>query len=340
MARNFLTAIAVVTLVVVLGTLFLVSRSSEKPDEDSSLIKMRLGWQVPWATQGQLVQVLKNTTIAKENDLEIEYKGFTFGGPLNEAALAGEVDVVFTADQPAVTLVSKNSDWVIIGRLMYNRVSLYVPPKSEINSIEDLRGKTVAMPFGAAIQRVVLKAQEEAGLDTINDVNNINLGIYEQSDLVRDPNSVRWGEIDALGGFDPTPAIFEDKGLVRNLKIEKVVSVILMSKEYISENINAPEKFLKAFIDTYDYYRNNIEQANQWFIDESKLDITSNALKIASDIEPNVTAAYKDNIYVDFTEDDYRIIQEAADFLFEQKLISKMIDVKDYVNLGYLDNIK
>ena len=48
---------------------------------------------------------------------------------------------------------------------MYNRVSLYVPPKSPIVSVNDLKGKTVAMPFGAAAQRMVLKAEQEAGLN-------------------------------------------------------------------------------------------------------------------------------------------------------------------------------
>jgi len=199
------------------------------------------------------------------------------------------------------------------------------------------------MPFGAAAQRMALKAEQDAGLDPKKDVNNINLGIYEQSDLVRDPQVIKWGDIDAMAGFDPTPAIFEEKGLVRNLQVGKVVSVIMMSRDFIDKNPSAPAEFLQAFHDAYDFYRDNTEQANQWFIDEAKLDITPKALEIAASLEPNLKP--EDNsIRIGFNEDDYRIMQEAADFIYNQGLVEEKVTMKDYVDSSYLgqvnDNIK
>lgn len=311
-----------------------------KPQDTNSsketFSKIRIGWQIPWATQGQLAQVLKKTDTLKDNGLSAEFKGFSAGGPLNEAALAGEVDVIFTADQPAATLLAKNPNWKIIGRLMYNRVSLYVPPKSPITAVAELKGKIVAMPFGAAAQRMALRAEKDAGLDPQKDVKNINLGIYEQSDLVRDKEAVKWGEIDAMAGFDPTPAIFEEKGLVRNIKTGKVVSLIVMSDKFIKENPDAPVKFLKSFNGAYDYYRNNIDQANNWFISEAKLDITPKALEISSSVEPNIYAKTKDEIRIGFNDEDYKIMQDAADFIFEQKLVNAKINMKDHIDLDYL----
>ncbi len=35
------------------------------------LTKLRIGWQVPWATQGQLVQILKHTDILEKNGLKV-----------------------------------------------------------------------------------------------------------------------------------------------------------------------------------------------------------------------------------------------------------------------------
>lgn len=300
-------------------------------------IKIRIGWQIPWSTQGQLVQVLKKTDILKNNNLEGDFKGFSYGGPLNEAALAGDVDVIFTADQPAATLLANNPNWKIIGRLMYNRVSLYVPPKSSINSIADLKGKTVGMPFGAAAQRMVLKAEKDAGLDPQKDVKNINLGIYEQSDLVKDINAKTWGNIDALAGFDPTPAIFEEKGLVRNLKVDNVVSVILMSNKFIEANPEAPKKFLRSFRDAYSYYKNNIAQADQWFIDEAKLSITSKALETSAAVEPNLKP--ENEIRLEFIDQDYKIMQEAADFIFDQKMVKTKVNMIDFIDLSYLNNL-
>jgi len=324
-------------LVILISTLLILGCTQTPSNQDDGNTKIRLGWQIPWATEGQLTQVLKNTDILANNNLVAEFKGFSYGGPLNEAALAGEVDVIFTADQPAAMLIGKNDDWVIIGRLMYNRVSLYVPPMSPIMAVEDLKGKTVAMPFGAAAQRMALKAEKDAGLDPNTDVSNINLGIYEQSDLVKDPNAVKWGSIDAMAGFDPTPAIFEEKGLVRNLAVGKIVSVIVMSKSYIAKNPDAPKNFLKAFNEAYDYYRLNVDQANQWFTKESNLDITPTALEIASDIEPNLKVSSKEEIRISFIEDDYKIMQEAADFLYDNGLMTNQIVMKNHINLSYLE---
>ena len=305
--------------------------------KNESLTNINIGWQIPWATEGQLAQILKNTDILKKYGLQGDFKGFSSGAPLNEAALAGEVDILFTADQPIATLLAKNPNWVIIGRLMYNRVSLYVPPLSPINSIADLKGKTVAMPFGAAAQRMALKAEKDAGLNPQKDVNNINLDIYEQSDLVHDSGAVKWGSIDAMAGFDPNPAIFEEKGLIRVLETGKVVSLIVMSNKFIEENPDAPTQFLKAFYDTYDYYRNNIVQADDWFKDDAKLDITSKALEISASIEPNLKAESKSDIRIDLTNEDLIIMQEAADFIFDQGLVKNRVEMKNFVDLSYLE---
>lgn len=336
MKKIFLAIILLVTVLifgfVASGNKF-VQKSSK---QNAQLTDIRIGWQVPWATEGQLTQILKNTNILQKNGLKGEFKGFNYGPPLNEAALAGEVDVIFTADQPAATLLSKNPNWVIIGRLMYNRVSLYVPPKSPIKTVADLKDKTVGMPFGAAAQRMALRAEKDAGLDPKKDVNNVNLDIYEQSDLVRDPNSTKWDNMDALAGFDPTPAIFEEKGLIRTLTVGKVVSVIVMSEDYIKTNPEAPVKFLKAFHAAYDYYRNNRLTADEWFTAESKLTITPKALEIAASIEPNLSVDSANKIRLGFTDEDYDTLQEAADFIFDQSLVKTKVIMKDYIDLSYL----
>lgn len=324
--------------ILVVGVILVIAYASPRPapQESKTLTPIRIGWQIPWATQGQLTQTLKHTDLLEKNGLQGEFKGFEYGGPLNEAALAGEVDVLFTADQPAAILMSKNSDWKVIGRLMYNRVSLYVPPKSPIQSVAELKGKTVAMPFGAAAQRMALKAEQDAGLDPKKDVNNINLGMLEQTDLVKNADAEKWDMIDAMAGFDPIPAVFEEKGLVRNLATGKIVSLIVMNGKYIEQHPEAPAQFLKAFHGAYDHYRSNVEQANAWFTEEAKLNITPGALATASAIEPNVSAAAANDIYLDFKEEDHVIMQEAADFLLGQGILKAPFIMKDHIDLHYL----
>ncbi len=326
--------LSLIALIAVSGFLFSGIKTKENTQVESP--EIRIGWQTPWATQGQLVQVLKHTQILEKHNVRADFKGFTYGGPLNEAALAGEVDMILTADQPAATLLSKNENWTIIGRLMYNRVSLYVPPMSPIQNVSDLKNKTVAMPFGAAAQRMALKAEEDAGLNPNTDVKNINLGIYEQSDLIRDPNAKKWGDIDAMAGFDPLPAIFEEKGLTRNLGVGKIVSVILVNNSVLENNPEVVTNFLSAFTDAYDYYRTNVQEADAWFVEESGLDITPKALEISASLEPNLKVNSKDEIRIDFNDEDFAIMQEAADFIFNQGLVDKKVEMKNFVNTTYI----
>ena len=148
-----------------------------------------------------------------------------------------------------------------------------------------------------------------------------------------------WGGDDAMAGFDPIPAVFEEKGLVRNLHAEQVISLILISSDYIKSNPEAPQKLLASFIDAYDYYRNNVTQTNQWFREEAKLDVSDVALAISSDGEPNLKASSKSAINIGFTDQDYKIMQEASDFLLAQDMIKTPVNMKDFVDLSYLNNI-
>ena len=305
---------------------------------ESLLLPIRIGWQIPWATQGQLTQVLVHTNLLENHGLQGEFVGFSYGGPLNEAALAKEVDVIFTADQPAAMLLSTGADWVIIGRLMYNRVAIYVPPDSSIKKIEDLKEKNVAIPFGAAAQRVALEVIQDAGLDPQTDVNSINLDILEQASVVASGTNQSWGEIDALVGFDPTPAIFEHEGKARMLHVGNVVSLILMSREFIDENPDAPELFLKAFVEAYYYYSTHQEQANDWFKEASNLTFDNTVLGIAASVEPNLTTKTINEIRITLSENDLIVLDEASEFIYKQGLVSKKVNMRNYVDLSYAEN--
>ena len=303
--------------------------------QDDQTTKIRIGWQTTWATQGQIVQVLENTNILQKNGLGPKFIGATYGGPLNEAALAGDVDVIFTADQPAAALLARSNDWVIIGRLMFNRVGLYVPPESPIESIDELRGKTIAMPFGAAAQRVALKVIEDAGLNPETDIVTINLDITEQASVISNGAKSEWGEIDAMAGFDPTVAIFETNKQARMLHIGTVTSLIVMSKSYINSYPGAPEQFLKAFIEAVFYYSQNQSQANEWFRTSSQMPFSDEMLSLAASVEPNLKSQSIDDVSISFTPSLIIGMQDAADFIYSNGLINKPIIVNDHINQSY-----
>ncbi len=303
------------------------------------LTKVRIGWQVPWATQGQIVQILKHSSILEKNGIQAEFIGRTYGPVLNELAIAGEVDMILTADQPAAALFSKKKGWIGIGRLMYNRTLTYVPPKSDIKKLSDLRGKTIGIPIGAAAERVTYEALERVGIDPRRDVRVINLGIMEQGPIVLgSKDRTNWTSVDALSGFDPTPAIFESMGLIRVLEVGKVCSLVLMNQEILKKDPLIAIKVMQSIKDAYDFYRQNVFQSNEWFMAEAQLKTANQeACNIAASVEPNVSAHSRSEINVTFSEDDFILMQKGADFI-SQKL-NERVDMRQYVTNKFASKV-
>lgn len=301
------------------------------------LIPIRIGWLTSWATEGQIAMVLKKTNILELNGLKGEFRGFTYGGPLNEGALAGEVDVIFTADQPACMLLARGAKWKIIGRLIYNRVGTIVPSDSMIKSIADLKGKSIGIPFGAATQRETLKALKEAKLDPAKDVKCLNIDIYEQINVIQKGNNQSWPDIDAFSTWDPTLAELELKNKARVLDYGLVTAVIVMSEDFIKKYPDAAVGFLKSYITAFYYYATHQKEANLWFKQEARLDFDTAVLDLAASVEPNLKVTTLEEIDINLSDNDIRTIQSGADFIYEQGLTNKHINnIKEYINLDFL----
>ena len=287
----------------------------------SAGIPIRVGWQETWATQGQLAVILKQSDILKNLGFAPEFVGFSYGAPLNEGALAGEVDVLFTADQPAIALCNRDNSWGMIGRLMYNRVGTFVPPDSAVQSVADLKGKTIAIPFGAAAHRETLGAVKAAGMDPSTDINAVNMGIQEVAALA---NSKKWETVHAGSAWDPVFAQLESSGLVRTVAQGLVTSVVVMDNDFVTANPGADKKFMDAMAKAYDQYKSDTAKANEAFKTASNLKFSLAALDLAASVEPNLSA---DNpVSVTLSDEDKANIQKAADFMFDAKILKAKVD--------------
>ncbi len=302
--------------------------AAEAPSEP--LPTLRIGWQTTWATQGQLAQILDRTPVLREQGIEPQLVGFTYGGPLNEGALAGEVDVVLTADQPAIMLCAKSPDWAIIGRLMYNRVGTYVPADSPVQDVAGLAGRTIAIPFAAAAQRETLAALRDAGLDPVEDVTSVNLGIQEQVALVAaGSKDGRWDTVDAGSAWDPTFAELEHSGAVRVLAQGVVTSVVVMHRDTIAAHPGIDERFMASLESAYGVFRDKRDQADAWFVDAAGVDFDPAVLSLAASVEPNLEAGA--TITTRLSEDDLAGMERAAAFMLEAGLLKQPAEVRSFV---------
>ena len=314
--------------VLLLSLIFISYKLLNKQSPDPTL---RIGWQSAWATQGQLAQVLQKTNILALLNMKGEFKSFTYGAPLSEAALASELDIAFVGDQPAITLLSKSDDWKIIGRLMDFRVGIVVPVNSEIKSIIDLKGKTLGIPYGSSTHRVALKLLKEAGLEPGKDVKILNIDIQEQNEIVKAGGNKVWKGVDAFASWDHHIANYEKQNWAKIISERTALGVIMMSAKYMRANQDAAAKFLSAFKMAYFYYSQHQTDSNKWFaeVTQGKFDI--DLLEKVALIEPNLSAKSLSDVHIEINSDNKLMLQTASDFALQNQLIKSKVNIEGSV---------
>lgn len=305
---------------------------------DRNAVPVRIGWQIPLATQGQIVQVLKRRDFLPQHGLEGRFAPFSYGGPQTEAALAGELDVIFVGDQPVINLIARGGKWKIVSRLFYTRTAIMVPTDSPIQKMEDLRGKTLASPFGTVAHREATLKEAGAGLSPDADVKNINLDILEISSLVQGGGTQKWGNIDAVAVWEPTTSLFEQRKLARVVDSTRTLGVVAMSDDFIVKNRTAAVAFLAAVLESWAYFAVNTDQVNKWYIDDAKLSYSSDVLVSAARVEPNYSAKKLADIDLRLSEEQITTLQRGAAWSLDRGFAKKLADIRGSVDTALLND--
>ncbi|MCX6580144.1 MAG: NrtA/SsuA/CpmA family ABC transporter substrate-binding protein [Candidatus Aminicenantes bacterium] len=297
---------------------------------------VQIGWQIPLATQGQIVQVLKQTDILETHGLEANFIPFSYGGPQSEAALAGELDVIFVGDQPVINLIARGGKWKIVSRLFYTKTAIMVPMNSSIRKIEDLRGKTVASPFGSVSHREAILKEQSAGLNADKDVNNINMDILEISNVVQSGGDKSWGKIDAVGVWEPSTSLFEANKLARVVDYTRTLGVVAISDDFMAKHPGETVKFLRAILEAWAYFAAHTDQVNQWYIKDAKLSYTPEILKMAASVEPNYNAKSIKDIDLDLNDEHIKTLEKGAEWSFERGFSKTIAQMRPAVDTSFL----
>ncbi len=297
---------------------------------------IRIGWQIPLATQGQIVQVLKRTDILDRHGLAAEFVPFSYGGPQSEAALAGELDVIFVGDQPAINLIARGGRWKIVSRLFYTKTAIMVPPGSPVQKMSDLQGKTVASPFGSVSHREAVLKEQAAGLDADKDVKNINLDILEIANVVQAGGETSWGKIDAVAVWEPSTSLFESRKLARIVDYTRTLGVVAISDDFMSKHPEETVQFLTAVLESWAYFSAHAEGVNQWYIADARLSYLPDVLAKAASVEPNYAAKSVKEIDLGLTEEHIATLEKCAAWSFERGFSKAKADIRGAVNQSFL----
>ncbi len=289
------------------------------------------GWQTAWSPSGQIAQTLIHTDIAKKQNVDLNLIGFLYGPDMNEAAMNHNINCLNTGNVPATSLLSKSANWIVIARLIRQPLSIIARSDSGIHKVEDLRGKTLGIGFGTGPHPYLLCLLKKHGLWDGKSPMPLKLMNIAPSEQVM---ALQQKAVDAIATWEPqsTIAILKKLGVVINE--ESSPGLILIEKKFAHEHSEIVVRLLQAYLQAEYYVAMHKELTDQWFVTGSQYSKELiNKIKI---IEPNLLTKDPHKINLDLSKEDIDRCQQHADAMFAAGLIKQAVNIKDCLDLSFL----
>jgi ABC-type nitrate/sulfonate/bicarbonate transport system substrate-binding protein len=314
--------------VLLIGVLFLVIVPNSmglfglQKSQDSNKV-VRIGWLSTFAESGYATEPLKNTNILLDNGLSGEFFAFGTGPAMVEAAIAKNIDVIIVGRAPAISLVSSDPSWKIIGKVGYFKTAVFARNGSGINNLIGLEGKRIGITFGSGPYTVIYKELESLGINPETDVKLINL---KPTELVVALNT---NQVDAISWGEPIISSVKSKKVGYEIYSVKDYAVVAVSKD-IASNPNLKTSVLDSVRESILFFAQNKSVVSNWYAKDAQ--ITPELAMGLERVDPNFDANKLSDVDLSFTLEDLNIIQERSDFEFENKIIRNKVDVSKAIN--------
>lgn len=263
------------------------------------------------------------------NNIKIDVATFNNGPEMIEAFTAEQLDLGLMGLQPGISGVANDAGTSIIASFCDapSEIILASLKDSGINSVSDLKGKTVGTTIGSSAYSLLIKLLEEEGLSIDTDINFVNI------DFSSAPTALESGEVDAAIGYaDAFEQVILQDGDIFN--------VIKDATGYgISENIIVVrDKIGKEYPDVIENLLALFQKANEFIHENPEQAITINAeyYGIDESVVKNSLEKYDYN-WVDqdkLTKDVDGYIQ----FMFDNDLITTRLKAEDVLDFSYFND--
>lgn len=308
--------------------------SAAQAQSPAAPIKITLGYQSLWAGGGEIWETLRHTNILELYGIQADFKTFSSGPPLGEAAMAGEVDNFYAADAPVLRAAARLPGSKVLARTHDSRYAILVQPEFD-GGLTALRGKTFSGLFGTTVFPRSVRQIEAAGIaDPFKEIRIIN------QDVADGASSLQAKQVDAIVTWDPTQEKLQRLGYksIYDSKQGENFGWLGLSGNWLKKNgDDAAVRFLQAWITAVWWTSNNIDQSRGWFATTSGID--QDLLKVAESSDRYLQKPVTDIKAIDLTIDPATVqgSQAVIDFLVKQNLLSQRIDVSAFVDNDYLN---
>jgi NitT/TauT family transport system substrate-binding protein len=192
----------------------------------------------------------------KDAKFELSWSDYASGGPITNQMLANKLNFGVMGDYPLIVNGAKFQETQSLRTLYvagtgYNLKgsgnSIVVPVKSDIYSIDDLKGKAVSTPVGSAAWGMLLKAMQDSNIPTSA------YQLKNQAPAVGAAN-IATSKIDAHADFCPWSEIMEFRGTGRKIYDGAETGIpylhgVVVREDFAKEYPEVVVAFIKAIYD-------------------------------------------------------------------------------------------
>lgn len=282
------------------------------------------------------VAIAKEKGYFDEENLDVRLFKFFNGHAAIISMISGELDFAYIG-HATHNLIIDGQAQILIPNVISKSEKIMTAKWANINSIEDLKGKTVATHFGTSGEAMLYIALKNAKLSS-KDINLINANITNLANLLTNK------KVDAISTCEPyTSEVFtaipNDYKILTNITHYSndiiLTSSFAATSNFIQNNSETARKFTRAILKAMDYRKDNlyetvtlVSKLTDNDIETIKTEIDSGIWLTSSDLKE----AYKSGELFKWYEKQQKI------FLYSD-LIKNDVPVTNYIEIGILTNV-
>lgn len=288
----------IISLLLTASMCFSLCACGSKKKESEDLVEVSLG-TVAWPTN-MFFYLAEEQGIFEKNGLKVDIQEFSSTTESANAFVGGQTDFVTFASSETISPYSMGAEFKIVLETDKSNGCEGLIATSDIKSVQDLKGKTVATQMYSVDHMFLLTVLEENNMSE-KDINIVDMSIQESG------NAFIAGQCDAACIWDPYFSQARDAGGTVIFSSadnpDLITDVVGASNDIIKNNPEAVEAFVKSYFDAVEYWKANPDEANAFMGEKMGVDAEEFALMM-------------DGLYVPTPEDVVTAFTPAEDYTY------------------------
>lgn len=240
---------------------------SETSGNAKQLTKVSLG-MVTWP-DFMLFYLADETGIFEQNGLDVDIQEFASTTDNSSAFIAGNLDFCTYASAETISPYAQGGDIKVVILADKSNGCEGLVATSDITSIEDLKGKTVATQYCSVDHMFLLTLLQDHGM-SIDDINMVDMTIENAG------NAFVAGQCDAACIWDPYFSKAKNAGGKVLYSTEDnpdlISDIVATSSTMIEEQPEVVEAMTRSYYEAVAYWKEHPEESNQYMAE--KMDVS------------------------------------------------------------------